>query len=137
MADITVTPANVHPYSGATRSMVQAGEAITPGQAVYLKSSDSKYYKADADAGISEGAAAGIAIGYAPAGDDYFLMQTAGDIDLGATLTVGEIYVVSGTAGGIAPCGDLAADDFTCILGIATAANKLALDIQQGNVAHG
>lgn len=136
MVDITVTAANVHPYSDATRQLVQAGEAITPGQPVYLKSSDSKYYKCDSNAGLEESGAAGIALGYAPAADDYFTMQTAGDIDLGATLTVGEIYVVSGTAGGIAPCGDLTTGWYTTILGIATTAAKLQMDIHKGQIAH-
>jgi hypothetical protein len=53
-------------------------------------------------------------------------MLAGGDIDVGATLAVGETYIVSRTAGAIAPIGDLLSSDYSTILGTATATNKLA-----------
>ena len=136
MADLSVTVTGVHPYSGGTvSSPVQAGEIITEGEPVYLKAADSKYYACDADE-AAKALAAGIAVSPAPAADDYFVMQTAGDIDLGATLTVGEIYCVSNTAGGIMPCGDLSTGEYVTILGIAETASKLAIGITASGIAH-
>lgn len=135
MADLTQTPANVRIGSdSATKSTVQAGEAISAGMPVYYKSTDSKYYKADANAGVSESNAAGIALTNASI-NDYFEMQTAGDINLGATLTVGEIYIVSATAGAICPHGDLGSGHYACILGIAKSASLLTLDPQHIGIA--
>jgi hypothetical protein len=134
MADLSITVTGVHPYSTATVSRVQAGEALTEGQVVYLKA-DGTYWKCDANE-EAKAVAAGIVISPAPAADDYCVIQTAGDIDLGATLTVGEIYCVSDTAGGIMPCGDLSTGEYVTIVGIATAANKLAIDFVVGAIAH-
>ena len=136
MADLVQTVANVNSYSGASTSLVQAGEAITPGVPCYKKASDSKYYQTDANLGAEESGAAGIALSYAPAADDYFVLQTAGDIDLGGTLTVGETYYVSATKGKIAPAADVAAGWFPVVLGIASTAAKMTMGIQKGTVAH-
>ena len=127
MADLSQTAANVGltSTSGATVSVVQAGEAITQGQPLYLSSG--KYYKADADAGSAEAAAVAIALTPATT-DEYLVVITAGRVDLGATLTVGETYVVSGTAGAVAPIGDLATGDYVTHLGVAKAADALEIN---------
>lgn len=128
MADLTITAANVQPYSGASISQVTYGATITQGQVVYLNSGDGEYYLADCDNTSATATAKGIAI--TPGGDGQIgLIVTAGDLDVGATLTVGEIYVLSGTAGGIAPEADLASLDYVTILGVATAADSLKVDI--------
>jgi hypothetical protein len=62
-------------------------------------------------------------------------VQTAGNINLGATLTVGQIYVLSATAGGIAPVADLATGHYPSILGVATTASNLLMGILVSNVA--
>lgn len=135
MANLTQTAANVgHSGSGVQTRTVQAGESITQGMPVYLKSSDSKYWKADANASSDTAAAVGIALTPADA-DGYFTMATSGPVDLGATLTVGETYVVSATAGAIAPIGDLTTGDYPTHLGVATAADKLVLNIYASGVA--
>ncbi len=128
MADISQTAGSVgltDESSAVTVQTVQAGEALTQGQPVYL--SGGKYYKADADAGAVNAAAVGIVM--TPAATNvYFLMTITGaTIDLGATLTVGETYVVSGTAGAIAPIADLATGDWVTIVGTATAADTIVL----------
>lgn len=129
MADLVQTAANVG-VSGttATLSLVQAGEAITQGNSVYLKS-DAKHWKSDADLTSEAAAAVGIALTPAAA-DEYFVLASTGKIDVGATLTVGTTYVVSGTAGAIAPIADLATGDYATILGTATAADELDLKIE-------
>ena len=136
MADLSQTAANVGLTNDAG-SQIDAskvyGEAVTQGNAVYLKTSDNKYWKADADAAATA-SADGIAL-TPGAADEYGVVCTEGYVDLGATLTVGETYVVSTTAGGIAPIADLGSGDYTTILGVATAADTLELNIYVSGVA--
>lgn len=129
MADITVTAADVGlADTGVVTQTVQVAVAVTQGQVGYLDTTESKYRLADADLSSAAASAAGIFL--TPAAiDGYAVIATIGPVDVGATLTVGETYVVSGTAGGIAPIADLATGDYVTILGIATAAGKLQLDI--------
>lgn len=132
MADLTQTAANVGlSGSNATLRLVQVGEAVTQGQPGYLSSE--KYYQTDASASASA-AAAGVFLTPA-ATDGYAVFATAGDIDLGATLTVGAVYVVSATKGAIAPLADLTTGEYVTTLGVATAADTLALNIDVSGVA--
>lgn len=134
MADLSQTPANVESGSDAITQRVQAGEALEAGMPVYLSSSDGKYYKADAD-DSSKYDAIGVALCGASA-DGYFIIQTAGDMVVGATTTQGEVYVVSDTAGSIAPCTDLTTDWYPCIVGIAKdTSGTLKLVLKSGSAA--
>lgn len=133
MADVTVTAANVKPKGSTARIQTGTfGETVAQGKSVYLKT-DGKYWLADADV-LATAAAAGIAI-TAGAADGYCLIQTSGPIDVGGALTVGQVYVVSTTPGGIAPYSDLASGDYVTILGVASAAGQLELDISATGVA--
>ena len=119
MADITVTAANVAPSSSTTEEGT-AGGTVTAGQPVYKDSSDSyKLKAADANASAAAAAAVGIALHASLAGQPLRYAK-AGPVTIGATVAVGTIYVVSATAGGIAPHGDLATGMYTTILGVAT-----------------
>jgi len=116
MADLSITAANVRIGSDAVTQLVQFGEAVTPGQAVYLLSG--KYYKADADDADKYEATA-IAVSHAST-DDYGLIQLRGSLNIGATTVEGMVYVLSDTAGGIKPTADLTSGDYTTILMVAT-----------------
>jgi len=70
----------------------------------------------------------------AGAADDFVVLIRGGNMDLGATLTVGETYVVSSTSGGIAPIGDLVSSNYVSILGIATASDNLNLAINVSGI---
>jgi hypothetical protein len=48
-------------------------------------------------------------------------------INLGATLVVGEVYVVSATLGAIAPIGDLVSTNFVTPLGTAISTSVLVI----------
>lgn len=135
MADLSQTAAEVTAKSNVGQIKIrQGGEAITQGNAVYLKPSDSKYYKADVTTSEETARAAGIALTPCDGADDYFVLALPGtDVDLGATLTVGETYVVS-VSGAIAPIGDLASGDYVTTLGIALTASKLRIDINASGV---
>lgn len=130
MSDISITAANVIPSSGARRilKVIDTGVTVTAGQAVYLDATSKKLKLADADA-LASANAAGIAELGGGAGQQIPVIYEDDALDLGATLVVGETYVVSTTAGGIAPLSDLLTGDFTTILGVATAADALKLRI--------
>jgi hypothetical protein len=120
MAALSQTPANVGIGSAGTRARtVQAGESVTQGQPVYLNT-DSKYYRADANASAASAKAVGIVMSPATT-NGFFLMQEqpGGLVNLGATLSVGETYCVGATAGQVVPIGDLTTGDYPCLLGIA------------------
>ena len=128
MADISQTAANVKAGASSTRvQLVQGGETITQGQPVYL-ASDGKYYQTDANDTAIKAQAKGIAVTPA-ATDGYFLMANDGLVNLGATLAVGQVYVVSATKGGIAPYADLTTNDYVTILGIATTTALMEINI--------
>ena len=131
MANLSQTAANIQLMESAATVVVQAAEAVTQGMPVYLSSA--KYYKALND---SSAHADGKGIALTPAAaDEYFVLQTSGKIDLGATLTVGTIYAVADTAGGIRPETDNGTGDYVTTLGVATAADTLDLNITASGVA--
>ena len=133
MADLSQTAANVHTNSGASTSSGEAGEAITAGEPVYIDTTDSnKIKKCDANVAASA-ACAGIAVNDAASGQPVTYC-TAGSMDLGATLTVSETYILSATAGAIAPVGDMASGMYATNLGIASAADTFIVDINNSQV---
>jgi len=119
MADVTVTVANVSLRASPTSSVVQVGQAVTAAVPIYLKTSDNKYYIADANVGAEEAAVVGIAMTPA-ATDEYTYMVTAGTIDIGGTTVKGTTYILSATAGGIAPETDYATGMYKTRIGDAS-----------------
>jgi hypothetical protein len=134
MADLVPVAASVLKAAASTINTVTAGETITAGMAVYKDTADSNEYKKAIDSSAAAALAAGIALTGSSDGQPLVIC-TVGGIDLGCVLTVGETYVVSDTAGGIAPVADIGSGDFVTILGVATTAGNLALDIQASGIA--
>lgn len=135
MADITVTAANVAMGSAASRIRpVQVAEAVSQGKPVYFDAAANKWYLAEAGDVVAKSVAGGIVLTPAAA-DGQSVIVTEGLVNLGATLSVGEVYVVSATAGGIAPIGDLTTGDFVTILGVATSTSLLDLRISASQAA--
>lgn len=130
MADLTITASQVLESTGPEYVTGTAGEALTAGQPVYLKDSDSRYYRADANASSETAEAVAIMLHGADAGQPI-KAQSGGTITLGAGAApaVGTIYIVSATAGGIAPSADAATGWFITVLGVGAAANTLKLKI--------
>lgn len=127
MAVLSQTPANVHTHETSQSKFlfVQFGDAVTAGMPVYKNGN--KYYPC---INTSEAAAAAVGIAVTPnATDGYGFIQRSGEIDLGATLTVTETYIVSSTSGAIEPVGDKTTNDWITVLGTASAADKLELKI--------
>ena len=120
MADITVTATSVVKGSGAIINKERvAGETITAGMPVYLKSSDNKWWKSQSDGTAAEADAQGIAL-HAASADQPLAVQTGGSITIGATILAGVFYYVSNTAGGICPVADLGTADYVTVIGYGT-----------------
>lgn len=130
MADLTQTAGNVQLMAAGAVQVVQAGEAVTQGMPVYVTSS--KYYQAQNTSAKDD--VKGIALTPAAA-DEYFVLVSSGKIDLGATLTVGTIYALSDTAGAVRPETDNGSGDYVTLLGVATAADTLELNLIATGIA--
>lgn len=133
MADLSITAANVIAAAGAITSVGVAGAAITAGDVVYRDASDDKYKLADADslpAGVTK---VYMALNGAADGQPITVLKS-GDVALGALLTAGSRYYLSGTAGGIAPEADLASGDAVILLGLAKSTTTLAFAPQNPGV---
>ena len=127
MADITVTVANVLRVDGTTGTGT-AGATITAGQPLYADSTDSGKLKlADADAAASADSV-GVALHGSLTGQPV-KYQASGQITIGGTVVVGEVYCVSTTAGGVAPDADVIAGDYRTILGVGTSATVITLKL--------
>jgi hypothetical protein len=106
--------------------MGKSGEALAQADPAYFDTSG-KLKKCQSDGTAAEANCRAMILTPTTAADqDVVYMLAGGDIDVGATLAVGETYIVSRTAGAIAPIGDLLSSDYSTVLGTATATNKLA-----------
>lgn len=134
MADLTVTAASVVPGTGAILEKMTAGAAITAGQTVYKDASDSNKAKLfDADSATAAARVFyGIAVCNAASGQPV-VVQTAGNLTIGATVAVGVAYYASDTPGGICPFADLEAGDYPTIIGIGISTTQ----IKVGSLAAG
>lgn len=137
-ADVTITAANVIPGPNADTTVGVAGATITAGQIVYLESSSNTWKLADADASAAtsgSGGALGLAAGGASAGQSFVVVLSDDNLTVGGTLSMAApIYVLSGTAGGIAPIADLAAADYPVVLLIARSTTKAVFKPLRGPV---
>lgn len=135
MADLVITVANVAAGSGARKVSGTAGATITAGEVVYLDSATGTYKLADCDSATAAvRSPAGIALHGSLSGQPLTI-QTSGPITIGATVTAGVAYYLSATPGGICPVADLGTGDYPVILGLATSASVIDIDIQEAGVA--
>jgi hypothetical protein len=126
MVDISITAANVLPGTNARRVTGTAGATITQGKAVYLDTTDNKYKLADANASAATAAAAGIALTSGADGQPIDV-QYGGRITIGGTAVAGTTYIVSGTAGGVAPDADGASGWYKTVLGVGISATQIEM----------
>ncbi|MET4174780.1 hypothetical protein ABIB99_005886 [Bradyrhizobium sp. LA6.1] len=134
MADLSITAANVLPGAGAVTEDGLAGATITAGQAVY-RDTDNSYKLADADAASALiRTARGIALNGAAAGQPLKI-QKSGEITIGATLTGGTTYYLSGAAGGICPLADVGTGEYFHIVGIAKSTTVMLLALAYSGVS--
>lgn len=134
MADVSVTAASVVKTSTTTILEGTAGATITAGQPLYKDSADSYKLKlADADV-LASSVCVGLSLHGASSGQPL-KYATRGDVTFNSAFTVGQVYVASVNAGGIAPYSDLASGDYVSILGVATTATNLKLGILSSSIA--
>lgn len=134
MADLSITAANVVPGSNAKTETGVAGATITAGQVVYKDSADNKFKLADTDSATAAARSPyGIALNGASA-NQPLTVQISGSITIGAAVTAGVFYYLSGTAGGICPVADVAAGDYPCVIGPATSASLMNITLVESGV---
>lgn len=134
MADIAVTAANVIGTASANGAVGIAGEAIVQGQALYLKASDSKLWKA-INTATASAVVVGVALNCASAGQPV-KYQSSGDITIGGTVVVGETYLLSDTAGGIGPVADILTTQKVSLIGFGKSATVLTIALNNTGIAH-
>ena len=138
MTDLVITAASVISGAGAPTTGGIAGATIPAGSVVYLDTTTTgKWQLADSDAATSAARGlgrTGIALNSASL-NQPINVQTSGLITLGAVLTAGTAYYLSDTPGMLCPLADITGGDYLVLLGLATSASVLHLDVQYSGVA--
>lgn len=125
MSNLSPTAANVKRVSGSIFTKT-AGAAVVRGDMCYVKASDGKAYLGQCDGTTEEAEALYMALNDAAA-DQPVTLQKGGEVNLGAILTVGVVYVLSAAAGKIAPLADLVSTNKLTIVGTARTTSILRL----------
>lgn len=139
MADVSVTATSVARITGSGAGvdtvidLGYAGATITAGQTVY-KDTNGVYQLADANLSAIAAAVTGISLNGAASGQPV-AVAIGGTLTPGFTVTIGTIYVLSATAGGIAPSTDLASGWRTGIIGVGLTVSTLGLVLYRSGVA--
>lgn len=126
-ADLSITASSFLPSSSAKYANGLAGAAISAGALVYQSTADSRYYAADANASLATTKVAGIA-GHATtaAGQPIAVIYEDPELTVGATLSMtAPVYVLSATAGGIAPSADIASGWYPVVVGVSISTTKM------------
>ncbi len=134
MADISITAANVKLVSGPSEAM-RAGAAIAAGQVAYKEGATGLAKLGDNDSATAEVRGAhGMALNGAAADQPVTVARNGAVVDLGAVLTAGTDYYLSGTPGGICPRADVVSTDDPVRIGMALTTSRLQIDIADPNV---
>lgn len=136
-ADLSITAANVIPGANARFHDGIAGGVLTAGQLVYSDSGDSGKIKlADANASAITANVLGITSHAAASGQPIRVIIWDDDLTIGATVSMSApVYVLSGTAGGIAPVADVTSGWYTVVVFIAKSTTKVIFIPLRGTVA--
>jgi hypothetical protein len=129
MANLAITAANVGLISGPESGDQVAGEAFIAGALVYLNPSDSRWYKAKASGTAVQAGSAGIgmALGTADAAGARVSIARPGAIVSVGGGAAGTVYVVSATAGSLAPVADMVSTNKVTVAALGIGGNQLAL----------
>jgi len=141
MTDIVVTAANVLLNQGSLNAQRNCAGVVSQGDVVSLDASN-KWVAAQSDVSALIAGTNGIAIALNTTSADaqpLTVVESGAKVAYGTgVLAAGETYVVSSAAaGGIAPIGDLAAGDFTVIVGYAEDTSILVIQPVVTNLARG
>lgn len=131
MPNLTITPADIIRGTSGQEIVESgiAGATITAGQVIYRDPSDSKWKLAQCDGTTLEaGVATTVAISlHAALANQPISFIRAGELDFGAILSIGTIYVISATAGAIAELADLTTDDYIHLIGVGVSDSTMKL----------
>lgn len=134
MADLSITASAIQ--YGGTPKQATAGVTLTAGQAIYLDATDSNKAKlAQADGTEAEANAKGITLNGADAGQPVNYAEL-GELTLNAVAAAGAVYVLSATAGGIAPEADLLSTERLTIIGYGKSTTKIELLMKATGIQH-
>jgi hypothetical protein len=123
--DLSITTTSFVPGAKAKQNIGIAGASITIGQLLYFDSTAGTWKLADANASATTAAVVAIAGSAAAAGQPVIYITEDDDLTLGATLSMtAPVYVLSGTAGGIAPVADLTTGWYPGVVLIAKSTTK-------------
>lgn len=126
-ADLSITATSFVPSTKAKYFTGVAGATITAGQPVCYNATTKRYVLADADgSGLTN--VEGLAANGAAAGQPLRIVTEDPELILGATLSMtAPVYVLSGTAGGIAPTADIGTGEYPIVLLVATSTTTCIL----------
>lgn len=128
MAALTITASAIVPVTTSanyTPHTSIAAVTITQGQTVYLLS-DYTLGLCDTNGSSPAYVLRGVAVTSGLAGQPVVWLS-GGDLDFGAILTTGLIYVVGATAGTIHPSTDLTSGWYTNLVGYAISTSRMRL----------
>lgn len=124
-ADLSITAGSFLASPDAKKEVGIAGAAITIGQPLYYDTGAESWKLADANV-LAASYVGGIAGSSAASGQQVIVITEDPDLTLGVTLDMSyPIYVLSATAGGIAPANDLGAGGmYPAVIFVATSTTK-------------
>lgn len=134
MADLAPTPANVIAVAGYKSRTVLGGATIVAGEAVYEDGANG--LKLAIGTAVATSDVVGIALN---GGDDGQPIEviTDGEYNPGATVVLGEVYMLSAAAAGnLAPVADIASTNSPTIIGVATTTAKIKLALTTSGILH-
>ena len=130
MANLTITVASVlQPSSNPQLKTDVAGEALLRGQVACL-AADNKWYKADCTTLLKSGNGNGssnirIVLSDSGTGQPVVLLEPGQTYTVGATTSIGKLYVLSATSALICLNTDLVTGNYLTTLGIARTTSSI------------
>jgi len=124
MADLSITAASVVPSANARRISRTAASAITAGQVLYQLAAGT-VAPADANGASPLFNVVGIAENGGGTGQRISVITEDPALAIGATVVIGDVFILSATAGGIADVADAAAGHYVTVLGVAVSTSSI------------
>lgn len=135
MTNVSQTANSVKWVSGNRPFVGKAGANIAAGNQLYLNTTTMKYGLAAAGADATS-IYAGVALSDGVDGRDMLIAPPGAVINWGATLTAGTIYVLSATAGAVAPWADLTTGQYVVVAAIGAGTANAEIIGKRGDVVH-
>jgi hypothetical protein len=132
MAAIAVTAASVVCTDNNAKIIAgTSGVAITAGQVVALNPTTGLYELADSDSAsayLNTPSSFGVCLNSAPAASQPIDVLVSGTLTINAVGTKGTVYIISPTAGGIAPAADALTGIFTTVIGVGVSTTSIKIN---------